>query len=186
MTVNERHGSLRDNLVLSRQVGAPSWRQWWAETIAFDSLIGNNDRHTENWGFLRQTWDEMAAEYRLAPVFDNGTSLGFQVRETELARFTTAMAIEQFVARGAHHYGWLANEPPQPPHARLCQTMVKFNPSTQATFERLARLRDSDIEDTLHWCTTFDLDVRFTAERAAFVRQLIRKRRAELVAAIGG
>lgn len=27
-------------------------QRWWAETIAFDAIIGNTDRHSENWGFL--------------------------------------------------------------------------------------------------------------------------------------
>jgi hypothetical protein len=64
--------------------------------------------------------------------------------------------------------------------------MLKAMPFTRPTFDRLAQLRDSHIEDTLQWCTKFQLEVEFTAGRAEFVRALILRRRAELIAAIGG
>lgn len=35
-----------------------------------DALIGNFDRHGANWGFLKES-----NKYRLAPIFDNGSSL---------------------------------------------------------------------------------------------------------------
>lgn len=35
-----------------------------------DALIGNFDRHGANWGFLKKN-----NKYKLAPVFDNGSSL---------------------------------------------------------------------------------------------------------------
>ena len=42
-----------------------------------DALIGNFDRHGSNWGFLKS-----GNSYRLAPIFDNGSSL-FPRRNTE-------------------------------------------------------------------------------------------------------
>jgi len=44
--------------------------------IVFDALIGNQDRHCENWGII-QTRDTI----RLTPFFDNGSSLGFNKTE---------------------------------------------------------------------------------------------------------
>jgi hypothetical protein len=45
----------------------------------FDAFIGNQDRHCYNWGII----DEKNG-YRLAPIYDSGASLGFQLKETEL------------------------------------------------------------------------------------------------------
>lgn len=45
----------------------------------FDALIGNQDRHCDNWGILA-TW----SDYRLAPIYDNGASLGFQLKEERI------------------------------------------------------------------------------------------------------
>lgn len=38
----------------------------------FDTLIANNDRHCDNWGVLTSP-----SGIRLAPIYDNGSSLGF-------------------------------------------------------------------------------------------------------------
>lgn len=40
------------------------------DMFIIDALIGNFDRHGSNWGFLKEK-----GEYRLAPVFDNGSCL---------------------------------------------------------------------------------------------------------------
>lgn len=45
----------------------------------FDALIGNQDRHCDNWGIISSK-----DGYRLAPIYDNGASLGFQLKEERL------------------------------------------------------------------------------------------------------
>lgn len=44
----------------------------FAGYLVFDALIGNTDRHHENWAVL-------GAERKLAPTYDHGASLGFNV-----------------------------------------------------------------------------------------------------------
>lgn len=51
--------------------------------------------------------------------------------------------------------------------------------------ERIAGLRDSDIEDTLQWCAKFGVAIPFSAARADFVHRLLEVRRSALAAAIG-
>ncbi|MEN0661055.1 HipA domain-containing protein [Caldifermentibacillus hisashii] len=46
----------------------------------FDALIGNQDRHCDNWGIIVSK----SGSYRLAPIYDNGTSLGFQLKEERI------------------------------------------------------------------------------------------------------
>jgi hypothetical protein len=99
IAVDERRGSLRDNVLLTRAHKVVDWRRWWAETIAFDALIANTDRHSENWGFLVDQSVPGDASYSLAPAFDNGTSLGFLIREPDLPRFTKPAKLAQFIAR---------------------------------------------------------------------------------------
>lgn len=40
------------------------------EVYILDALLGNFDRHGANWGFIKEN-----NQYRMAPVFDNGSSL---------------------------------------------------------------------------------------------------------------
>lgn len=47
----------------------------------FDALIGNQDRHCDNWGIIA-----IRSNYRLAPIYDNGASLGFQLKEDRIKK----------------------------------------------------------------------------------------------------
>jgi len=46
----------------------------------FDALIGNQERHCDNWGVIVSK----SGSYRLAPIYDNGASLGFQLKEERI------------------------------------------------------------------------------------------------------
>lgn len=45
------------------------------ETIIFDALIGNSDRHHSNWGLLIKQVSNQKMEHRFSPLYDNGSSL---------------------------------------------------------------------------------------------------------------
>lgn len=45
----------------------------------FDALIGNQDRHCDNWGIIATK-----SGYKFAPIYDNGASLGFQLMEDRI------------------------------------------------------------------------------------------------------
>lgn len=60
-----------------------SARGWFAGFLVLDALIGNQDRHSENWS-IEITPDGL---YHLAPSYDHATSLGIVQRNPEkLAR----------------------------------------------------------------------------------------------------
>lgn len=46
-------------------------RTYWHQMLLFDFIICNEDRHTNNFGFVFSTADK---SYRLAPLFDHGLS----------------------------------------------------------------------------------------------------------------
>ncbi len=51
--------------------------QFW-DMFVVDALIANFDRHGSNWGFLKKN-----NQYRLSPIFDNGSSLFPQLNTDE-------------------------------------------------------------------------------------------------------
>lgn len=53
--------------------------------IMLDALIGNTDRHHENWGLIVSLTDQ-GPEIRLAPTFDHASSLGSHENEERMAR----------------------------------------------------------------------------------------------------
>ncbi|WP_163538153.1 HipA domain-containing protein [Gracilibacillus sp. YIM 98692] len=45
----------------------------------FDAFIGNQDRHCDNWGII-----DSKSGYKIAPIYDSGASLGFQLKEDRI------------------------------------------------------------------------------------------------------
>lgn len=66
--------------------------------LVLDALIGNTDRHEENWGVIRY-----GDSHRLAPTFDHASSLGFLLddrqREDRLATRDRAYTPEKWADR---------------------------------------------------------------------------------------
>lgn len=55
--------------------------EWFAGYLVLDALVGNTDRHHDNWGVLREGGKEV-----LAPSFDHASSLGFLISDEERRR----------------------------------------------------------------------------------------------------
>lgn len=60
---------------------------WFAGYLVLDALIGNTDRHQDNWATIRSP-----AGQRLSPSFDHASCLGFQISDEE--------RLERLVGRG--------------------------------------------------------------------------------------
>lgn len=102
----DRPHNIRANITLCRALRSTNAVEWWARVLSFDALIGNTDRHPENWGFLKRFRGERIAVWELAPPFDNGTSMGYQISEEHLAEYANPSRIKSFIAAGRHHCGW--------------------------------------------------------------------------------
>ena len=82
-----------------------NWRQWRVEALLFDALIGNSDRHQDNWGLIFDAVGRQPPNMppcRLAPLFDNGTSLGHERFPARVTGWTVAR-LDQYIAHGTHH-----------------------------------------------------------------------------------
>lgn len=179
-----RRGSLKDNITLCRLHQTPNWRSWWARTLAFDAIIGNDDRHTENWGFLIDQGASNAG-FTLAPAFDNGTSLGFIIREQDLTRFTEPPRLRALIEKGKHHFGWVAGDGEGAQHARLCRIFRDRVPETLGAMDDALELTDNRITRLVEWCCSFDFTLPFSEARGRFVAAQLRARRDALGAALG-
>lgn len=50
--------------------------------VVFDFLIGNTDRHQSNWAII-----DSAGEFKISPMYDNGSSLCCYIEESKLSSF---------------------------------------------------------------------------------------------------
>lgn len=62
--------------------GIGSAWEWFIGYLLLDALIGNSDRHHENWALIERA----GGARRLAPTHDHGSSLGRNERETSIRR----------------------------------------------------------------------------------------------------
>ncbi|HEY1613953.1 MAG TPA: HipA domain-containing protein [Rhizomicrobium sp.] len=175
------------NVAICRAFRIARARQWWAQTLVFDSLIGNTDRHAENWGLLRGTSvDPARLEWKMAPAFDNGTSLGYEILENQLEKHSTAEAVERHIMKGRHHATWQSiSDTKGEPFFTLCASMFRAYPEIRGVIERVIPTSDAPIDEIVSRCVGFDLPVRFSAARASFVERIIRARRSALVSRLG-
>jgi len=183
-----RPHSLNLNLWICRLMGAAkltgtsAWSavDWWAKTIAFDALIGNSDRHPENWGFLI----DPTTGFTMAPVFDNGTSLGYEHSESKIGRWGP-IDIERYVSKGTHHCSWALDTERGAPHIDLCWNLVQAHVEASASMKSVIRYEQQLVDDILQECCTYVAATPFTSARAEFVRALLVLRRKRLYAVLG-
>ncbi len=182
---NLQRGSLQDNLDVCRSHRVAGAGGWWAETLAFDALIGNTDRHSENWGFLVERGPTGRPVLTMAPAFDNGTSLGFIIREQQLSAYSEAGKMASFFANGHHHVGWTAGDRSSGQHVELCrrfgEAYAEANPIMRATVQ----IADSEIDALLKRCTETSFPIAFSKDRANFVGAQIKGRRDAILRALG-
>jgi hypothetical protein len=185
-TINAKHGSLLENIRLSRLHHVGGARSWWAETIAFDTLIGNTDRHSENWGFLVWLHQDQRPTYQLAPAFDNGSSLGNIIQDRDLAAYREASKLKRFIEAGTHHCGWLAGDKGSAKHINLCQLLTQRYATVRGKVAKVAEVSDARLEEVVQSCVMPEHPVPFTTARAEFVYTQLTLRRAILRRCLGG
>ena len=174
---------LSTNVRICRSYKVEGVLEGWAKIIAFDALIGNTDRHPENWGLLR-TFSDEEERFELAPIYDNGTSLGYEVPEHKLIDRSSPEAITRYVNKGTHHIQEHRDDRKGLPHSALCRIIRDMDSGVRDTIVRIASIDLSEVDNILDWCCDFEVDPAFTSERARFVRGLIEERRNQILASV--
>jgi hypothetical protein len=68
--------------------------------VVLDALIGNVDRHHQNWGCLLQMLPEGKSRLTIAPSFDHASSLGRELLPEEAARRVAEKRVANYVEKG--------------------------------------------------------------------------------------
>lgn len=162
---------------------AGDWLTWWCDTLLFDALIGNTDRHQDNWGLL-WTADGQA---RMAPVFDNGTSLGHEIFPNKMAGFADPHRQDSYIGRGTHHMRWHITNERRAQHVSLIQRLLEYSPGLREHIK--SRLMGFNIEAMwviITGMTEFKIPIPLSPVRAAFVCHLTEARHQVLINALTG
>jgi hypothetical protein len=181
----ERPHGVRTNVLICRKLKIGQESEWWGRLLTFDALIGNTDRHTENWGVLARLRRGQVPVFSFAPPFDNGTSLGYEITQAKLRAACEPAWLEGYIKKGRHHCGWDAAEDDPAPHINLCDRFLAAYHEAGAGMRNVIRFDLAQLIDILNRFAQFDVGVPFTAERARFVAKLVEARRTKLDATLG-
>jgi hypothetical protein len=161
------------------------WLLIWARMLTFDALIGNTDRHQENWGFvLTRQPGQPAGRFELSPAFDNGTSLGHERQAAHFTRFGEPAYLQRYIGKGHHHLKWQINDPRQCGHAELLLKIVEKAPQCRPVMLSVLQFAPEQLDDAVMPLCGMVLPARLSTERARFMLTLLKARRERLLEAL--
>lgn len=89
------------------------------EIIVFDSIIGNEDRHQENWSIIvsnklvdkgtifRKRKHVAETSYAFAPIYDSGSSMGRELSDEKVSQMLKdRVQLEAYIKRGQSEIHW--------------------------------------------------------------------------------
>ena len=157
-----------------------AWLFYWGEVFLFDALIGNTDRHQENWCFLF-TSDK---KVHLSPIFDNGTSLGHE-RFPSLVSNWQEKDFIRYVSKGRHHMKWKIDDSDGCGHIEMIKNITNRNPElAKHLYELISSFPIDQFRRTLQFFETLELPIQFSHERSKFLLKLIELRHQRLCATL--
>ncbi|MCP1359299.1 HipA domain-containing protein [Aneurinibacillus migulanus] len=112
----------------------------FARIMVFDAFIGNQDRHCQNWGILGSN-----GTYRMAPPYDNGSSLGQLLTEQKINQMMRdTMMFKGFINRGYSIVGLAGKKKPKY-HLILEHVKQQYPKEIEETINRLDALEETSI-----------------------------------------
>ena len=158
------------------KVDMAEWQIYWCDMLLFDALIGNTDRHQDNWGLLWQTSNE-TVKVRMAPVFDNGTSLGYEILDGNMDDFYKSDRMQNYINKGRHHIRWRLHDKKPAQHIELLELLANKYPAIANKIINKLNVFDLDaLKAIIIDCTKYKLSIPLTEKRAEFVYHLIESR----------
>ena len=80
-----------------------------AEYLILDALIGNTDRHHENWGILRKRTGDGWKSF-VAPSYDHASSLGRELLDVRRGRLLAENRVGDYAEKGRGAIYWSGDE----------------------------------------------------------------------------
>lgn len=113
--------------------------------IVFDSIIGNEDRHQENWSIIvtskmvykstifRKRKSVAETLYKFAPIYDSGSSMGRELTDEKVSQMLTdRVQLEAYIKRGQSEIHWEGKTGKQK-HLDLIRKVSEFGYKDEVT-----------------------------------------------------
>lgn len=131
------------NAVFALSGDAEAAKRQFAEYATLDALIGNTDRHHENWGVVRKLEADESFRW-LAPSYDHASSLGRELLDSARNR-RLGDGVERYVERGRGGIYWNSDDRRAPSPLRLARLATERRPDIFVpAMRKLNSLSESD------------------------------------------
>jgi len=98
-----------------------------ADFLVLDALVGNTDRHHENWGLV--FWPTGTERYpSVAPTFDHASSLGRELQDKRRTTYLNDGGVGRYVERGRGGVYWSEEESHGPSPLELVRRASRSYP----------------------------------------------------------
>lgn len=120
--------------------------------LVLDALIGNTDRHHENWGLLIQVQTEsLGPALSVAPSYDHASSLGRELRDERRLELLAGKRVEWYVEKGRGGVFRTAEDQHGENPLRLVQRAAHAFPAFfRPALEHVSALSHDDIHEIIH------------------------------------
>ena len=120
-----------------------------SDYIVLDALIGNTDRHHENWGILcRRVGDRWRGF--MAPSFDHASSLGRELLDVRRERLLRQDWTGRYAERGRGGIYWSDDDERAPSPLDLVRRACNGDPNLLApALARLSKLNERSVHDMI-------------------------------------
>jgi HipA-like C-terminal domain len=179
----DRHHTIGNILALTRRLNDRF--DYWGRLLAFDALIGNTDRHPENWGILAERNQSGEWQFHPAPSFDHGTSLAYQLRNEDIAKESTDTRVQEHLRRGRHHARW-SQRSDERRHFELCRLFAQTYPQAKPAMIRVLDFPMDHVEEAVRRCERFEpSEGKLVPARRDYLSKIISARHRALQEALG-
>ncbi len=162
-----------------------NWLEYWAKTLTFDTLIGNTDRHQDNWGIIWEYENNSVTLSRMTPVFDNGTSMGHEIVQKKFKDFNKEEKIRKYVLKGCHHMKWALDDQTNLNQVDFLQRLITEHSETRDIVAVLMKFDISKLENDIMELTKFKVPCPLSSERAKFIINLLGFRKKRIMSILG-
>ena len=122
----------------------------FVEYLVLDAVVGNTDRHSENWGILQNQGASRRVE-SLAPSYDHGSSLGHEFRGEDRKRVLAEHGVGRYAERGRGQIYWQRTDRRGPSPLKLIRLATPRYPEVFHTAKaKLDSLSDSHLRDIVN------------------------------------
>ena len=138
--------------------------------MIFDALVGEQDRHEENWGITKE-----GNKYKISPLYDNGCSLLRDFKDENYAKeyYSNRKDFDSFINK-SKTYIYKETENKRYKHFELIKYLNKtYNNEVQKEIKKLNKLTDKKIEKIVNKIP----DNLITLEHKKFIIMYLIKRR---------